>query len=240
MGSPLVLSPSVPFIALGGASENKLCYQMSMLRDFLTHAKTPLIALAINIVGNWLSNILWEQLGLAISPITKVFVPITMSSIIMYALYKTAKKRLNELPDMPPAVYEGNKHLISQGAIFSLVTALYAWCGEEFSTEKVSALLASLVPYVEGIVGAKVISSKLKNLYETAHYILEKYSKTYRQIRQKWVVEELKTYSVGKDLDEAARWSFVGYKMKLWAGERNDVIIKGSEGKLIAEIIRNG
>lgn len=86
---------------------------MSMLRDFLTHAKTPLIALAINIVGNWLSNILWEQLGLAISPITKVFVPITISSIVMYALYETAKKRLREFPEMPPAVYEGNKHLIS-------------------------------------------------------------------------------------------------------------------------------
>lgn len=199
--------------------------------------QTPLVALASNIIGNWLGNILWRQLGLENNPITKVLLPVIIGSILMYGLYQTAKNRLKKMPDNWPAINEGNKYLISQGAIFSLVTAMYSWCGEEFSSAHVSALLISLVPYAQGVLETNLITHKLDRLYMTAHNILEMFSENNYRIRQNWVEERLRQHPIVQELDEHAQRRFAAYKMRLWAHERGDVdITVAPNGQLIAEI----
>lgn len=208
-----------------------------MSRVVLSHFSGLLLALVGNIIANWLSTILWEQLGLDTNPITKVLPGIVVGILFVYALGKNQKKTVSKIPDNWLAVSEGNRNLMTQGAILSLMTALFAWCGDNTPVEQTAILFLSLVPYVQGVWEASAISGKIERLYALGHNFLEAWSRSNRKIRQRWLYEHLRENPSTRHIDDQTLYRFTAHKMYLWALERGDVnITRSGDGGLIAEI----
>jgi len=188
-----------------------------MVRDFPSHFSGLLLILVGNIICNWLSTILWTQIGLDTNPITKALPGIVVGTLFMYALYKTHKEKANKGPDNWPAVSEGNQNLLSQGAILSLMTTLFAWCGDKTPVEQTAILVLSLVPYAQGVWGASAISRTIDRLYTLSHNFLEARSKSDRQIRQRWLYEHLREDLSTRNIDDQTLQRFTAHKMQLWA-----------------------
>lgn len=198
----------------------------ALVSEIWADIKVPLIFFGGTVVGNWLSDILWNQFGLGSSLMGGLLPPVVMASILMYGFYKGLKVRLKYQPEDLPAIKEQSRCLISHGAMFSLVAAMNLWCRGDLagplSIERVSALLLSLAPYLQGKFESYVIYSQLQSLYMTTHNILEDIlNKGGRRIGQAAVDEVLRTASpMAQGMDPGTRRRFVAQKMRRWAQER--------------------
>jgi hypothetical protein len=217
----------------------------ALLGDLRRYGPIALLALALGVNGNLLSDVLGRALGLEAGPIGAVL-PVTLLSAIALAVgHGIANARLRSEPESWRQA-EGFKDLLGNGgAAFSLVATLSLWCKEFVCADipretqfidYTAALLIAFVPLFQGVMEGNMVFSKFENLYKAVHDKLEELAENSHCIRQRWVDRILKDSTTFRGMDDMTRWKFIGFKMQLWAYERDDVVLEAKPDGLRAEV----
>ncbi len=127
--------------------------------------------LVLDVLKDWLGQLLWQQFNISNTLITSL--PILILGLGGLYLFSRWREQHMNLGNIEETI----QNVKIDGALLSIVLALSLWCSGstgKLSLDQVISLLAILMPYVAGQVRAERIQQNFIKLVQQSQMVLEK------------------------------------------------------------------